>query len=66
MKNQLIGFLGLTRLSIVSEFLWEGRFCNLIGKAVMGVCRRPGKTLYSFWEERIGLVLEGVEDTPAF
>ena len=66
MNNQFMGFLGLTRLSRVSEILWEGNFCNLIGIAMMGVRRRPRKTLYSFWEERTGLVSDGVKDTPDF
>ena len=58
--------LELTRIYSVSVMLWECNFYNFYRKICYGDIWKAWEDSVFFWEERIGLVPNGVMDNISF
>ena len=65
MNIQFMVTLEHTRIYSVSEMLREGNSCNFDRKRCNGGIGKAWEDSVFFWEERAGLVPDGVADTPA-
>ena len=66
MNIQFMVNLELTRIYSVSVMLWEGNLCNFDRKRCNGGIWKAWEDSVFFWEERTGLVPNGVVDNTAF